>query len=675
MDSQTINSDIFTFEARCHGGPKEISVLCPVPVLREFWGSFARECRDIDSCEPSAVRQFIALACRPEPAAMLLLHEQDFLLSWYSLRQWFLYWKGLNLPFPEYAKRRFVHMAVYVVRYCLSLGTGTRSLSEPMLRMVEGKELATFILDHWDGNGIVGVTTTSDSSRTVMQEFHFANTDLGHIYRNWFESGIPAMRVSEFAAFADLFEESLGDYAPGIHAHGDFSEATLLRQAAFFRKRYLTEPSRAQKALRHIVGFYRFIVNTEEGCDIFAGGNFSAGLLRNMRVLGYLSEGWEFVHYKAIGPQESRQRLVVVLKDMGGLGTRYVDGDAISVNLSAVETEYYRNLVWRYIRSRRTVLMSGNNLGYIAEALHVIEMARANRGGSRTVLTSSDVLLLREMVIGKKIQDQTVILILNALRAFFSWTDRENLLKADTDIVLSGFKYRSEGVYQSKAAKAIPIEDYDRLLGRLAMESERSYRAKLVFAIVNIIAMTGFRPSQVCKMDTQSVRLIDKMDYCLVKNLKKTSRGDKSESIVTIGVYNILENIIEESSSLREKCYDPAIRDLIFIYQTANGVDYIREVDVKQAMEQACDVLEMPRWTPYSLRRLHATIWDELDRQLGYHGELAAQAMGHKYYKTTRHHYIDRTFKEFRRVQDADLISTDEMMRREYEQILQGGHV
>ena len=676
MESNNNISPLFTFAGRCFGGMTNYSILPENERIGGFWAKFAADCKDLDNSQASHVRLFLSVASQGEPAAMLEEQGQDFLLSTYSLHRWFLFWKNLDLPIKDYVRRRIVYISIYAVRYCIDNSEDNCVLGQKLIDYIYSKELATFIIDEWTGNGLVGLTTTSDGNRTVMKEFCFQNEDLAGMYRDYFESGVATNRTSEFNSFAESFEESLGEMAVNLHQYGDFSEVTLLHQASYYRQKYLTEPFRVQKALRHIVGFYRFIVNTEQGCNIFAEGNFSASLLRSMTVLRYLSEGWDFCHYLAIEPSESRSRLVVVLKDMHRLGTRYNNGDAIAFDLSSVERPYYRNILWRYIRSNRSVLTAGSDITYISEALHLMEENRKQQSIKVTHLFAEDVDVFRAFCLEKtNIQDTTVKYILSTLRRFFTWTDKQQLITAENGTIIECLKYRVHGNTSSTRGKAMPRADYDRIIGRMAMEGERDYRAKLIYVIVYMLSVTRFRPSQICNMDIRSLRLVKNKDYCIIKGMTKVSRGDKASGLATLEIYEMLSSLLEESAEMRETCYDRDIKDFIFLYRTANGFDRIREADVKQALERACDTLELPHWTPYSLRKMYATIWDELDRLLGYHGELAAQAMGHKNYKTTRENYIDRSFEEFRRLEDADQISTDEMLLKEFQIVMQGGNV
>ena len=669
------SSHMVSFDGRCKEGIRSFTVLCPYPYVYAFLSAFANASHDLDGMDAASLRTFYHMACKGEPAEQIMGEGDRFLLTEESLWAWLGLWKYVDRRFSKMYRRRMVYIAIYVVRYMLSVHGESSAIPAKLREVIEGKEFATFVLDHWTGEGLTGVMTATDGSRTVIKEFRFRNVDLARIYRDYFVGGVAAIRASEFNAFAESFEESLGDYAPVIHGYQDFSERTLLQQASWYRKTYLTQPAKAQKALRHVVGFYRFLVNSAEGCRIFDDGNFSAGLLRNMSVLRYLSEGWDFVHYKSMDENESRMRLVIVLKDMERLNTRYVNGDALAFDLSRVETEFYRNLVWRYIRANRTILFGGSTVFYIAEALHLMETAHNNGRGSRNILYCKDTSLIRAEVMKKDIKDKTVTMVFGILRRFFSWTNERKFIVAESEMALDCLKFRSRSEEPAIKKAAIPRQDLDRILGRLAMEAERSYRAKLIFVMADMLAVTRFRPSQICIMNIQSIRLSEHKDFCIIDGVTKVSHGDKTTSIATMDVYRNLSAIIEESAGMRERCYDPSIRDMVFLYEGVNGFDFLREADLKLAIQIACKALELPNWTPYNVRRLYATIWDELDRELGYHGELAAQAMGHKDFDTTNRHYIDRTFEEFRRVQDADLISTDEMMMREYQTLLEGGRV
>ena len=669
-----MNSSIITFPGRSVEGAKTYTMLCGCSSVQTFWVNFARDSKDLDACLPSIVRSFLGLSTRKEPTRIIEHWVDTAVVSSETIHHWFLCWRNLDTPYPDYFRRRMMHMAIYAVRYALTIYD--TSLSQKQIKLIQGKELATFLLDEWTGDGIVGIMSTSDGSRTLVKEFCFANSDLARIYCDYFESGVATVRASEFNALAETFENSLGEYAENIHAYGDFSEGSLLHQVAYYHERFLDNPAISRKALRHVVGFYRYLVGTEEGSRIFDEGNFSVSLLKNMTVLRYLSEGWAFRAYRAISPASEFSRLVIVLKDEKRLGTRFLDGDALAIDLSKIETPFYRNVVWKYLRSNRQALLRYNEIRYIAMALHVLEESKRKTHKNLCTLCSREANLLKAIILNdQNREDITVKWIMGVLRRFFEWTTNSGLLVADSKIPLSCLRYRAEPGTSSRAGRAVPIEDINRILDRMAKEAERSHRARLIYVITIIQATTRIRPSEICKMDIRSILLEQCGNYYKINDLQKTSRGNKVTTPISTEVYQALSSLIADSAEMRERCYDPVLRNMVFLYEGTNGFTRIKEQDYKLALAQTCDALGLPHWRPYDLRRTVATVWDELDRELEYHGELAAQAMGHKHYSTTREHYIDRTFEEFRRVQDADQISTDEMLLKEYQRLMEDGKI
>lgn len=675
MKTEQPNGAIFSFAGRSNSGMRDYSIAGEKCGIGRFLASFSRDCTDLDYCNPSVVQNFLSLAVKPVPAELYNTDKEDFLLTAESIRGWFSYWKNLEIPFPVYMKDRFVHVAVYAVRYCMTIHPERNTLRPELASMIRGKEFTTFILKEWTGNGLVGIATTSDGNRTVVKEFSFSNRQLARIYCDYFEGGIATVRVSEFSCFSPFFEDSLGALAANIHGYADFSEGSLLQQATFFRNKYLHNPQMQRKALRHVVGFYRYLIATEEGSQIFTEGNFSARLLKSMSVIRYLAEGWEFVNFKSIDQNEKRTRLIVILKDMRGLGTRYLSGDAIAVDMSRIQSEYYRNVLWRYLRANQSAMLNHTNLTYIVDSLHDLETNKGTQPHKLTVLTTTDTRCCHAKILDKSIQDQTVNTILSSMRTFFTWTTRQRLIVAENDIAIQILRYREKRNAPSFQTKAIPREDCYRILGRLAMEAERSYRNKIIFTVVNLMATTSFRPSQICHMDIRTIQLSHSKSYCVITGVSKTSKADKQKSIVHPEAYEWLSSLITESAEMRDRCYDQDIRNMVFLYEGTNGFTVIREADLKQELERVCDILELPHWTPYSFRRMHATVWDELDRALGHHGEIAALGMGHKSYDTTRKHYIDRSFREFRRVNGAALISTDEQMKQEFDTLCKTGRI
>lgn len=672
-----MNKKEYRFRGVSHEGNCDFVFCCGSEEVAQFWLDFLAESRELRSCSTTVINTFLSLAVADVPSFLLETSGRVFLLEKRTLHDWLFYWKHLGHPFPEYFCRRIMHLVIATIRYCIDKNPSFCNLPPILVDIIRGKEFATFIMKEWDGYGVVAVTRTTGTRgvRTLIREFHFRNPALGHLYMEYYQSGFASVRSSEFNRFSDEFEDSFEEMAQDIKSFADLSEATLFRQVNYFRKKYLMEPKVERQALRHVVGFYRYVVDTEEGCHIFDNGNFSPNLLKTMTVIQYLADGWETISYRSIGESETRTRLIVVFKGVRNLGTRFVNGDTIAVNLSVVESDFYRNLIWRYIRMKTNVILNPSNISQLADALHIIESMKRRRGDDYRLIRNSDTKQLYAVTLGRDISDQTVIGTFNLLRNFFEWAVMQNYLKAEADVTLNILHYRAEGVYPTMPKVAIPREDVQRILDRFKMEAGHSHRGLLIYTIVTMLATTQFRPSQICIIRPRDIQLFKDRGFCVINGVTKTSCGDMTRCITSPDTYDLLVNVIANTAEIRETCYNPVYRDLLFIYRGSNGWKRLTEHDVKEEIARVCDALDLPRYTTKPFRKMYATVLDEYDRLLGYHGELAAQMMNHRDKRTTREHYIDRSFQEFQRVENAAAISTDDMMRMEYEQLCKEGKI
>jgi len=261
-------------------------------------------------------------------------------------------------------------------------------------------------------------------------------------------------------------------------------------------------------------------------------------------------------------------------------------------------------------------------------------------------------------------------LIFIELKKFFEWASRAGLIVLEMPFILSIFQYRLKYTGSSQRHDAVPLKHARMLRSYFAEKAQGDFRWRLLNLMLELLCGSSMRPNQICKMRVSRIRLIGEGEFCFVYSLTKVSGGDFTGSPVSTDVYNMLSEVINESAEMRERCPDDDIRDCVFLYEGCNGFVRLRENNLRSSLAFACKELDIPVYSPYSFRRTFATVWDELDRKLGHHGDLAAQAMGHRKYKTTVEHYIDRSFEEFRRVGDAFKVSSDEMMRQEYVDLL-----
>ena len=671
------NNIAFTFEGRSSRGRKEYSILSGSPIVRSLLAGFARDCSWLDGCTSYIIHRFLSIASEGAPARMIEDWGEDFLMNEESLFEWLLFWKRLPPTSPGYLHLRYIHIAIYVTRYCLDRDQGRCTLSRDLVEMIRGAEFATFINKEWSGTGIVGVAVTSDRARRVVKEFRFLNLALARIYCDYFESGIATIRICEFGAFSSEFEESLGHFAPEIRSYGDFSGDSLLQQAVYFRRKYASNRKMVHKALRHVVGFYRFLVGTEGGCGIFDGGLFSSIFLSQKVFIEYLSEGWGFINYRDLSEDETRSRLVVILKELSLGSTRFLEGEAIGVDLSMLESDLYRNLVWRYILSK------GHKFGCfrtLPQTLAILEKHKKRTATPLSFLTCEDAQHIKDVYLsqstskGRPLKESTIKLAFSSTRQFFSWAQSKGYIDTEGPYPINCIVYRTQPGFAFREPKSPTLEDYRAIVGYFRKEGQQSYFKKLVYTIVSLLAKTNMRPSQICSLSISSISFSEAEGRGEIRSFTKTSRGSKVKTYIGSEAYRLLMDVINESDEMREQCFDPCLRDCVFLYKASSGFSRIREQEVKAQMQKACQVLGMStRWTPYSLRRLHATLWDKIDSSWGYHGELAAQGMNQSRYRTTLNHYIDKTSREFKRLPNARRISTDEMMAEEYKKLVKEG--
>ncbi len=667
MSNKPTNPAICSFFGRSNHGKARYAFLSGRPRVRKLWSSFAQECEALDNIDSGAVRFFLHLATTPRAVAIMDEAGDGFLVEPKSLKAWFKYYKEANCP-DDKLRRKIIYIAVYAVRYMMDLHPQAVQESDTCVAMIRCKHFATFILKEWTGEGVVGVMVSSDNTRSAIMEFRFNNMALARIYCDYFETGVSTNRIAAFHAFTDDFELSLGDLAAGIKGYGDFGEATLLAQAAYYRTKYISRPATEQKALRHVLGFYRFLLSTREGSGIFDDSNFSPSVIKSLAVIKYIAEGWDFVQYNAIDLNERRRRMVVLFRDLQLPSTKYAAGDAVIIDFSAIETDYFRNLLWRYVRSSVSYALMVTMLRTIADALHLLEALKKNDRKVLSLLSDAEAYAIMVSFTGRDYQDVTLSQALSNIRRFFDWAARQGYVQFESPITLGILEYKSEadGPSIQRVNVAIPHEDLLQITDYLTKKAESSYRALMMLTIVKILATTPFRPSQICTMKASQIKLYEQDGTCFIGGVKKVTRGDKTQSVTHPSTYRWLKVLMEKSESIRERCFDKDLLDLIFIDENDRGFVRIKATDIAGELARVCEKLGLPRWTPYNIRKYYATLADELDRSMGYDGTAAAQLMDHQTYNTTKTHYIDRTFEAFDRTADADGIGTDEALLDEY---------
>ncbi len=649
----------------CLQGRKELKFSWIDPDVSAYLLEIGEGCEEFRKIRMDFVKAFLLLFEREEFRDYLVHWNNDAFITESSIWAWF---RLLAHYHHERHFPKFVYFSTYIIRYYLQ--KKNRRISPDFYTLLMGREFATFIIQEFRSDDIVGICRTSDMDRLVIKSFRFGNRDLSKIYRAYFESRIATVRINEFALLKDSFEASLGEFADIIQCQADFSEESFLHQTKFYIDRFISSPQLTTKALRHVVGFYRWLVETPEGCHIFDSGNLTASLIKKMSILKFLKGNWNFLAFSAIDQFERRRKIVVTLKEEDQYGTQHISGDHVAVDLSCFQTDFYANLVWQYIRCHRSFLFNGSRLSMVKDALVILEGEAISKKRAPTHIKDSDLQVLYTWVLQKKIKNSSTQLIFLATASILRWAVKNQLVKLESELSLAILKYRWTN-YRTppRYQKAIPLADYRKIEEYLKIKAETSIRMLMIYVFVRLLASTPLRPSAIATLQRDS---IDQREngFCCIYNYEKVSPRDKAPTIAHPEAYEWLDDLLKRTSEMRESCNDPDLVKYIFIYKGANGFRRLTSANVSTELERICKELNIERWTPYAFRKLYATILDEIDRKLGYHGELAAQCMRHRSYETTRTHYIDRTMEEFRRVSGADMIGSDEMIKQEYDDFI-----
>lgn len=494
-----------------------------------------------------------------------------------------------------------------------------------------------------------GANGTDDANRSVLY-LPYENKYLQEeVLRHYQITGrIPQNYTSKFTL---LFEESLTSIAPTIRTYTDFTDTTFWTQAEYFKANPDLTDKERNICLRLLTQFYRYLVNEHTDHHYFGNSlHLSEALLFSAAFVTQIEQGFYVVPFDQKADFHNRKRMIFLLRGYSSLSTKIKDDDFVSLDLSAIKSDFYRNELFKYYVSMpsATVVTGAGQMGYMRDALAMLEDVKAQidyPNPDQKYMNNQEALLIRSFYSDESVKLATRNNKIGAIRRFLMWEHDENKAISFDDMF---FDYLIQYEEPSKThGKSIPDEDLGKISAWLATQASTSHKMDLTYAALHLALETEFRINQICHLKVNCIKPSAKSHEYIVQTYHKTGRGRLDSFVISELTYRHLMRIIENTEPYREKCTRRDLSEYIFLYDsTMNTVALMDNTNFRHWFQQACTALNLPKYTSQNIRDTHMTKSFEYVLKHGKSDLVMAALSKHKYLDTTKSHYIEQKLND-----------------------------
>lgn len=501
----------------------------------------------------------------------------------------------------------------------------------------------TFIYDGSKGHH------STNAKRTVLYLPYENKCIQEEVFRHYQITGrVPQNYTSKFTL---LFEESLSGMARDIRSYTDFTDITFWTQAMYFKNHPDLTDKEINICLRLLTQFYRYLVNEHTDHHYFGNSlHLSESLLFSTAFVTQIEQGFYVVPFDQKADYHNRKRMIFLLRGYSSLSTQIKDDDFMSLDLSAINNDFYRNELFKYYVSMPsvTVVTWTGQMGYMRDALAMLEDVKAQKGYPNPdpkYMNNQEALLIRSFYSDESVKLATRNNKIGAIRRFLMWERDENKAISFDDMF---FDYLIQYEEPSKThGKSIPDEDLGKISAWLASQASTSHEMDLTYAALHLALETEFRINQICHLKVDCIKPSAKSHEYIVQTYHKTGHGRLDSFVISELTYRHLMRIIENTEPYREKCTRRELSEYIFLYDSImNTVALMDSTIFRHWFQQTCTALNLPKYTSQNIRDTHMTKSFEYVLKHGKSDLVMAALSKHKYLDTTKSHYIEQKLND-----------------------------
>ena len=451
--------------------------------------------------------------------------------------------------------------------------------------------------------------------------------------------------------FPLLFEKSLKNISASIQSYKDFTDTTFWTQAMYFKSHPDLSEKEISICLRLLTHFYRYLVNTHTDHHYFANSlHLSEALLFSKVFVRQIVQGYYVVPFDINVDYHNRKRMIFLLRGYSSLSTMMKNDDFISLDLSTINSDFYRNELFKYFLSMpsTTIFSDCSQIHYMRDTLAMLENVKSKNdypNPKQNYLNNQEALLIRSFCSDESIQLSTRNNKLGSIRRFLIWEFNESKLITFDNMF---FEYLVQYEEPSKTyGKSIPDQDLGKISAWLAKQAPTNHNMDLTYAALHIALETEFRISQICHLKVDCIKPSIKANEYIVQTHHKTGYGRLDSFVITERTYRHLMRIIEKTEPYRKKCTRRDLADYIFLYDSSmNTVALMNSSKFRLWFQHVCTALNLPKYTSQNIRDTHMTKSFEYVMKHEKSDLVMSALSKHKYIDTTKNHYIEQKLND-----------------------------
>lgn len=441
--------------------------------------------------------------------------------------------------------------------------------------------------------------------------------------------------------FYDLFDDSLGDLSVMITSQSDFNYATYSAQLNFFKSTPLNHKKIVIQTLNR---FYIYLYDKLHIPVFKNSDNLDITFLKRDDLAQKIIDGFEIIYYSPLAKVPLSDRWVLHINGHEKTTTKLRSTTTKAFDFLKVDSKYYRKLLKSYVWEDGSKNFNSKYERYImlSELLNLLTKCKKETdypNPSESIITIQEATLIKEYLKTVKNSVLTMNSYLSAIREFLKIQQKDN--KVQLELTVLNYLSQFAETKQNKA-HAIPDEDLQKINMQMKKHLNDSLLHNLCYAIFHLCIQTEFRISQICHLKVDCISDTMKNNQFMIKTRSKTSNGQEYSAIISDLTKRHIDDIIKQTSYIREECNDENVKDYLFLYKTQqNHYKPVDSRDFKKILDICCSEAKTPSYSANNLRDTHMTKAEEYRMRNNKSDGVLQVLSGHKRIDTTRNHYIE----------------------------------
>ena len=424
-----------------------------------------------------------------------------------------------------------------------------------------------------------------------------------------------------------------------------FGENTLFQQVNYYRNLYKDNTKYLNYAITAIKSFYLHVDKITNGVFFKNAYTLTYSLLISQCFLRYCSEGFSFRRYSPYEIIDSNIKTVFIISNGHIANKEYLPEDYVAIDLSRINSQFYRGLAWRYTTSNLKHLCNKQfrvNVFRFLEDLFNLKDSPQYSTPALNVFTLWDAMLIMENYKAEYKKENSINSIVTSIRSFMRWAEASKSMEVDPTAYKVIHKVSTGNIPTN--TRTLTDEETEILFRFFNEKSKTSESGARWFIILNLSLLTPLRIRDICKMRISELNYSEELcSYMIITGVKGT-HGDKHPFVLGEQATKLIRKAMDIHDDTIKSCAQTSLYDYLFICKNKNHYNVASVDNFRDYLAYACAECGIDTIQPSNLRATYMTQAYIFSNEEGREEDYSLPILTHHRRRTTTlEHYVNHS--------------------------------